>query len=331
VGPKLPFWHTFLRAVETEVREAQTVRGASGFVHPLLAVGVDETRRRTVIISGESDARTAALAQADIQAALPSTKVVMARPVPVNLRVGAMLAREMAGTDLLPMSLFDSTDPETQEVVKKMVQRVFNEVKTSTDLSFKHVELNILSFAKEIVQQLAVLRIEQGGRLSLEPLMSFDPVAVDRAGGVCAVPLYELKEPDFETLVTGKVDDTRALLTQYGIFQYFFPPADQIALAVVEKGHGTTTAVVQHVEMAPEMGHPLAPNELVDPQARATELIDALKAKDLLVEGTVAVEVSPTGSAVRSEVRFRPREGALEKLSRVLRVRLDVNLKDFFK
>jgi hypothetical protein len=52
--------------METEPRDIRSVRGASGFVHPILAAGVDEGRKRTLIVSGDPDARTAALAQADI-------------------------------------------------------------------------------------------------------------------------------------------------------------------------------------------------------------------------------------------------------------------------
>ena len=50
---KQHFWRSFLRAIETDPREAREIRGASGFVHPALAVGVDEKRGRTVIVSGE--------------------------------------------------------------------------------------------------------------------------------------------------------------------------------------------------------------------------------------------------------------------------------------
>ena len=43
------------------------------------------------------------------------------------------------------------------------------------------------------------------------------------------------------------------------------------------------------------------------------------------------MEISPTGSAVRSEVKFRPREGVIEKLSRIVSLKVDFNLKDIFK
>lgn len=96
---KQHFWRSFLIAVETEPREAHEIRGASGFVHPVLAIGVDEKRSRTVIVSGDFDARMASLAQADIQAADPSTRIVMARPVGINLQAIGIIALAISRYD----------------------------------------------------------------------------------------------------------------------------------------------------------------------------------------------------------------------------------------
>ena len=64
------FWPGFLRGVGTEPRQVTSIRGASGVSHALLAVGVDDDGQRLVLVSADTDARSAALAQADIQAAL---------------------------------------------------------------------------------------------------------------------------------------------------------------------------------------------------------------------------------------------------------------------
>ena len=60
------FWNGVLRAIGTDPRSAREIGGASGVRHSALGVGVDETEKRIVIVSASGDARSAALAQADI-------------------------------------------------------------------------------------------------------------------------------------------------------------------------------------------------------------------------------------------------------------------------
>jgi hypothetical protein len=347
--PKRQFWDTFLRAMETEPRDVRHVRGASGFVHPILAAGVDESRKRTLIVSGDPDARTAALAQADIQAIAPSTKIILARPIAINLQSFALSVIGQLGAARLPFSQLTPANPEdTNEKmrVQELFQSLLGGTIESVSRPFKYVELNTISFVKELVQQLSLVQLDglnsaerpgvpdfkQTPMLILEQLVSFDPVAVDRSGGVCAIPLYQLEDDDFDTFSRGDEDSARACLMKHHVFQYFFPPADQIALAASDRGVvSTPESLYKYVTTAPEIGHPLAPNELVDPHARITELVDALQDRGLLVEGSGAIEISPTGQEVRAELKFRPREGLMEKLSRVLSVKVDINLKDIFK
>lgn len=339
---KKQFWNTFLTSLETVPREAHEARGASGFVHPTLAVGVDEARRRTVIISGDPDARTAALAQADIQlAAGRSTKIVMARPVALNLQSIALSAVSHLGTPRFPLSLIElMNQAESKEKGEKIIRELLRDTLERTGRPFAYVPLNTLSFWKELIQQLSLLQFEGFEKKDGQPdimrtavviferLLSYDPVAIDRSGGVCAVPLYDLKEDDFEALARGDADYARACLVRHGVFQYFFPPADQIALAAIDRGETSTAdAISRHVQMAPDLGHPLAPNELVDPHVRAVELVDALLERGYVAEGSVAVEVSPSGRVVREEVRYRPREGFIEKLLRRISMKLDISVK----
>jgi hypothetical protein len=58
--------------------------------------------------------------------------------------------------------------------------------------------------------------------------------------------------------------------------------------------------------------------------------VDALRDRGLFVEGVSTIEVSPAGQSIRAEVKFRPREGFIEKLSRVFSIKLNVSLKDIF-
>lgn len=108
-------WKPVLRAVNAAPQDVQAVRGLSGLEHPCIALGVDEKERRLVVVSAEADARSAALAQADIQAALPDIRVVVARPVAFDM---AQLAEGMSavfGAPEFGPEQLKLIDPENQE------------------------------------------------------------------------------------------------------------------------------------------------------------------------------------------------------------------------
>lgn len=341
---KQQFWDSFLLAVETEPREPREIRGASGFVHPVLAIGVDEKRSRTVIVSGDFDARMASLAQADIQAAKPSTKIVMARPVGINLQTFASSLVGYLGTTRMPMSFFKAFSSESGKKTGKkggkkreeLFKEIFGNHVEAACRPFQYVDLNTVSFWKELIQQISFLEVEGWGvrdsvtsqlkgdhTLNLEHLLKFDPIALDRNGGVCAVPLYELGEPDFELFAQNATEAVRAILLRHQIFQYFFPAADQIALAAADRGAPVSTASILHqVRFAPEAGHPLARNEIVDPQTDLLDTVTALMGKKFLVEGSISTEISPSGKVVRTEVKLRPREGLCRNYPALFRSRL---------
>src|SRR5688572_7077149 len=91
------FWDNVLKAVDASPRPATSIRGASGINHPVIALGVDEDRRRLILISGEHDARTAAMAQTDVQSVLPNMQVLIARPIAVDLSGLARTVIRMLG------------------------------------------------------------------------------------------------------------------------------------------------------------------------------------------------------------------------------------------
>jgi hypothetical protein len=98
------FWDGVIRAAGAEPREARLIRGISGLEHPVAGVGVDEDGRRLVVISTAPEARSAAMAQADIQATMQNVQVVVARPVVVDMaafakELGAALGRPEIGSE----------------------------------------------------------------------------------------------------------------------------------------------------------------------------------------------------------------------------------------
>jgi len=346
---KAEFWRTLLLAVEVEPRSATAIRGASGFSHPVVSVGVDEARRRVVIISGEPDARSAALAHGDIQAAMPSLKVMMARPIAVNLGAAARIFSEMVGR-----VSFGQKDLEwfKETRSKEYLEEIGLQIKARLVRDGLAIEpwsiasLNSLAVWKEIVQQLSLVELEFTSQENATPegtpqtplptlrftkLVGLDPAEADRGLGVCAVPLYGFSSNDVDIFHSGRdIEAARNVLRQRAILQYFFPSADQLALGFAEQ-LSTPREIVDRLSRTPDVGHPFGELEIVDPSIRLNDTVSALQELGLLVEGEAGVEITETGKTIRAQVRFKPREGLLKRLSNVLSVKIDLSLRDLFK
>jgi hypothetical protein len=353
---KLYFWNSFIRAVEAEPRYAESLRGYSGLAHPVVALGVDETRRRIVVVSGESDARYAAMAQSDIQAAMPSVKVVAARPIAVNLAEAAQALSTLMGKETINISEFQTLTEKSDDVQSQMIN--YLEEFGPKILSLNSASLNLMAVFQEIIQQLALLNIKQDDidviepeneeneiqplsslALGLNSLSTFNPVEADRKLGVCPIPLYNLSEEEVEVFHSGKdVGHLREILKAHDILQYFFPSADHLALGLAEQSSLSTDNLVKQLLYAPEFGHPFGKSEIVSTEVNLDNLnhslasiIDSLQERKFLIEGEAGLEITPDGDSIRATVRYKPRESFLSKLSNVISVKIDVNLKDFFK
>lgn len=343
------FWNSLLRAVEVEPRSARTIRGASGFEHPVVSVGVDDRRRRVVIISGEGDARSAALAHGDIQAAMPSLRVMMARPVAINLALAAQVLSELIGRiSIGPNELQWLTDnqPEIQARTEGFAKSFGERTKSLFIQPIEAASLNLIAVWKDIIQQLSLIEVESAPpsaagaeqsslkvpTLHLRKLIALDPVAADRALGVCSLPLYDLAEPDVQVFQTGSdVEAVREVLQRHGILQYFFPSPDQLALGLADQASRPAGQIVADLIRTPDAGHPFGAFEFVDSSLDLNEVVVALQERGLLVEGEAGVEITPEGKVVRAQVRFKPREGLLVRLANVFSIKMDLNLKDLFK
>jgi hypothetical protein len=137
----------------------------------VLAIGDDAKRSRTVIVSGDFDARMASLAQADIQAAEPSTRIVMARPVGINLQAFASSLVGYLGTTRMPMSFFKAFSSESGKKGGKkggkkreeLFREIFGNQLEAAWRPFQYVDLNTVSFWKELIQQISFLELEGWG------------------------------------------------------------------------------------------------------------------------------------------------------------------------
>lgn len=194
---KAAFWSNLLRALETEPRRADYVRGASGLEHPVIAVGVDDTRRRLLLVSGEHDARSAAIAQLDIQRVVEATQVVVIRPIAINLApIAEQLVNFLGGPTVAPAQWQERLKalPE-QGQMQEAVARNFSRWGGGLDVA----TLNWVAQIMQVVQQLSMIEIETSdtseggaaGTLRFERLIKLDPAELDRHLGVCPIPLYE--------------------------------------------------------------------------------------------------------------------------------------------
>jgi len=339
------FWRNVLTAAESEPREVKAIRGASGHSHLVVALGVDEKRKRVVMISGEGDARLASLAQGDIQAAMPTVKVVMARPIAINLSHIAKLISNTLGTVSIGQKEIEwlgQNKDEFEEKIKNASKQTSELIGRAIASPFGALTLNMVAVFKEAIQQLSLVEIEKNHSdesenktiptFDITKLKLLNPAEADRIMGVCSIPLYDFEEKDIERLkIRNDPNLAKSLLKQHDIYQYFFPPADQLALGLVERSTSNVTDLIEQLKSTPFEGHPFGSLEIIDSKIKFDSLVPTLKEMGLLVEGEVGMEISPDGEKYRATVKFKPREGLVSKLSKIFSVKVDLSLKDFFQ
>ena len=343
---KSEFWNNIIRATEAEPREAKTLLGISGYSHPVIAVGVDEKRKRVVMISGEYEARFAALAQGDIQAAMPSVKVIMARPSAINLGPIAKVLSEIIGNVSIgpeEMKWLQENKEGVRERVEEIKCRIGDKISGFMTSHFSALNLNIIPTINEAIQQLLLIEVEPDNNkatetkaelpiFNVQKLAVLDPAEADRLMGVCSIPLYDIEKEYVEALnLKPDVDLAKELLCKHNILQYFFPAADHLALGLVDNSKKLTSTLMEQLIRTPVEGHPYGELEIIKGSSNLQDVVDALKDKGYLVEGEFGVEVTNEGQSLRSQVRFKPREGLINKLSKIFSLKVDISLKDFFK
>jgi hypothetical protein len=343
---KSVFWNNILHAVEAEPREVTAIRGASGHSHPVVAVGVDDSRRRVVMISAEADARFAALAQGDVQASMPSVRVVMARPLAVNLGKVAKLISELLGTASIghdELEWMKEHQAEIQKRAQEIGDKIGDKVVNFVASPFSSIKLNLFAVVKEAIEQLSLIEVQKdtikfdarGVRIptfDIHRLAVLDPAEADRRMGVCSIPLYDIDKESIESLSSRpNIEYAKEVLRKHDILQYFFPPADHLSLGLVDNGVKSISVLLEQLRRTPDEGHPFGALEIIDKARELEEVISGLQEKALFTEGELGVEVGPNGRTFRAQVRFKPREGLLAKLSRVFSVKVDLSLKDILQ
>lgn len=341
---QMQLWRSFSRALDAELRDRKAITGASGITHPVEAIAVDDKTKRVIIVCAESHPRIAALIQTDIQATMPDVKVLVARPSIIDLGV---LVRDFFSSEMAADFTVDQAktafaklqkwtdrlkvmDTKQKEVLGRRIgQKIQNgtlfKAIGGTFAAANVVTLPALAQIVGAIQQASTFDWQSLMRalqtqanevvIPLSALYRLDNAAIDRAYGICPLPLYEFVKSDWEAFLAAKdIDLIRERLKSLGIFQYFYPPADQIALGVAERGIKHRSEIVEVVNSSPSIGHPLAPSELVPSGTQIAELVDALTDRGFLTEVNQNIEVSDQGLKARVAIKTRPREGLLSKL-----------------
>lgn len=331
-----PIWNSFCAALGAEYREHKVIQGISGLEHPVQAIAVDERTNRLILVSAEFNPRIAALMQVDVQATMPGTRVLVARPVALDLghAFRTLFGHEGGGLDITKLgelaSIFGRAagqegSPEGSQNQNALVER-YGPALGPLFSSIRRSNLPILSHVLNGVQQLAAIdwealkspkehNAQQMTFMLASQFFALDNLAGDRQHGICPVPTYELTDADWDLFEKGKhIDEVRERLKALNIYQYFFPPADSLALGLVEYGKSTEPEIQSGMSIAEKAGHAVSDSALV-PGARALpELLEALRATGYVAEGEFTTELTPQGRSVRQTVKVRPSEGLFAKL-----------------
>lgn len=325
------FFDNALMALGAEPQRTSQIHGASGVVHDVIASGMDETRRRLILVSAETNARAAALAQADIQAGIENLRVLMARPVIVSAaelasEIVRVTGRETFGAADLKIAV-ERNRAEVQANIETTLEPITRAIVPWVNNATSLRSFKFLQGLRQFLEQLAEVQwsTEEGKPwLDLRRPFGEAPAIGDERYGICAWPVFAFSEDQMACIDAGAdMDEVRAILRQHDVLQYFFPGADQLALGIADRAASTPEQLKSGLELAPRLGHPYGPNELLPADVRVQEVVEALR-QDYLVEGELSFEVSSDGETARASVRFRPKEGVISKVLNRMSVVIDV-------
>jgi hypothetical protein len=348
-------WTSFAKAIGTELREGDSITGASGLVHPLQALCVDDKTKRLILFSNEPDPRVAALVQGDIQATMPDVNVLVARPTVYDLGEFVRSFYADAATAVLSLTQVKEFTNTLNKLPKAEQQEFLNSGNLSAGFAVagrmikavEYVPMSALTHVSNLVQQAALINWKEVLQsikeayeekqekpvpgISLSKVYEFNSSTIDLAYGVCPIPLYQFTEKDWELFLEGRhIEDVQERLRALNIYQYFFPPADQLALGVAERGVTKRNEITEIVASAPTLGHPYGANELIPNIDTLKDIVEQLSENSFVSEVDHAVELTADGISSRTKIKATPRESAISKLVNRFKVTLRLSTKDIW-
>lgn len=272
----------------------------------------------------------------DVQASFPDFKVLVARPLAVDLPVLARRSFCNADGSLSVakiISLIRSFNTkELEKLDPNKVSDTFGRFMERVGWS----DLPIRTHAQSLIDQISSSgwpTIEIDGTVSpldiafnvINNFSKVDNMLADRESGICPIPTYEFTEGDWELFLSGaKGDDVAQRLRELDIYQYFFPSKDTFALGLVDRGIGNVQDLTRGVDQALKDGHVFEENKIIDNAADMQEIIQAFKDIGIVAEGEMSWEVANEGKTIRSSVKLRPSEGLVSRLSKIVSLKIDV-------
>lgn len=167
--------------------------------------------------------------------------------------------------------------------------------------------------------------------IDLSRLYEFDSSSVDRAYGVCPLPLYQFTENDWELFLRGRrIEELREKLKSLNIYQYFYPAPDQLALGIAERGIAKREEITEIVRSAPSEGHPFGPMELLPTSSNIKDIVEQLVESSFVNEIDHVVKVTSDGAMTRTKIKSTPRESAVSKLINRFKFNVRLSTKDIW-
>lgn len=336
---KANFWQGFFRSIGCEYKSTDFIQGASGIKHTILCLGIDEVKKRIVVVQDEQDARILSMAQADLQARIKGYNVLMLRPVPINLSTAVATIGMLFGTNKLTTKDLNqlSANGDNQNAIltenKAKLENILNSINPQIEIIQK-AKLSAVPVIKEVIQQLSHVKFitelnsNDNVVFDFEQLLNFNPVVYDTALGVCPLPLYDFTIEQADVFIKGKdLGHCKQILKDHSIYQFFYPPIDSLALGFIETQKYQPSSLKEIIDLVPDNGHPFGKNEIVDVK-KVTQVIDELKERGYAVEGDVYMEITDKGMERRMQVKFKPRESIFKRLSYIFSFKAELNLRD---
>lgn len=337
------FWDGFFKTLNFETKGIRAIQGASGIKHKILSFGINEEQKRIILVQDEQDARILAMVQADVQAKIKDYNILMVRPVSINLSTAFSSVALLFGTNKLTKADLqkfakegDNGDVEVIQDNKKQFEDIFQALNPQIEIIQK-TKPNLVSVFKETVQQLSHLKFlgklenEENFSIDFEEILNFNPIIYDTSLGICPIPLYNFTVEEAESFLNLNNNEANiGILEKHAIHQFFYPPPDSLALGLIENEKYSSQELIGKVTQVPDLGHPFGKNELTDIK-NLNQIVDALKAKNLIVEGEFSMSITEEGKEKRMMVKFGPRESIFKRLSNIFSVKIDLDLKNLLK
>jgi hypothetical protein len=319
--PQIPidasFWRPMMLGLGTTPTGATKLKGATGIEHRVLEVGMDDKRKRLIVLNDASEPMVAAFIQSDLQRAYPEQRVIVARTQLVNLNSSLREAGKKNGMSSLTVSQIVRMI-ERKQLTKESTEAILGELMKNVLGDPKVKNHSPAAFALQLISQMTKFRWSDIGddlresHATIDSLLPVDDADVESQLGICTMPIYQVTADQVENVkASSALDPARELLLQMGVWGYFFPDSSDLTLGLIDHGIDTAEELAKAVALAPRHGHLIGGKEDVP---KIEDVLAHLKSHGLIGEGEATLKVTLAGHETRAKVKFKATESLLVKL-----------------